>query len=124
VAVIPDTRVVTETARHALPAQISHADGAFTAAHAMLLGAGLAAGSAEWLAHALEDRLHEPYRPSPLLDDIRADLPPGAKGATLSGSGPCVLVWASDRDQCAIALAERFPQHRIHPLAVAQRGVL
>lgn len=124
IAVIPDARVVTEEARHALPAQISHEDGAFTAAHAMLLGAGLAAGSAEWLQHALADRLHEPYRPSPLLDSIRADPPPGGAGATLSGSGPTVLVWARDRERCAAALAERFPDHRVLPLSVAPRGAL
>ena len=72
-----------------------------------VLGAGLAAGSAEWLGLALHDRLHEPYRPSPLLDSIRADPPPGAAGATLSGSGPTVLVWARERDRCAAALADR-----------------
>jgi homoserine kinase len=124
IAVIPETRVLTEKSRHALPSQISHVDGAFTAAHAMLLGAGLAAGSAEWLALALEDRLHEPYRPSPLLDSIRRDPPLGAAGATLSGSGPTVLVWARDRDRCAEALAARFSDHQVLPLAVAQRGVL
>jgi homoserine kinase len=124
IAVVPETRVPTEEARGVLPKQISHVDGAFTAAHAMLLGAGLAAGSAEWLALALEDRLHEPYRPSALLDAIRSDPPVGAAGATLSGSGPTVLVWARDRDRCAVALAERFPDNRVLPLSVAQRGVL
>jgi homoserine kinase len=124
IAVIPERRVVTTEARNALPPHISHEDGAFTAAHALLLGAGLAAGSAEWLALALEDRLHEPYRPSPLLDGIRADVPPGAVGATLSGSGPTVLVWARDRDACTAALAERYPDHRVLPLSVPDRGVL
>ncbi len=124
IAVVPEGRVVTEVARGALPPTITHADGAFTAAHAALLGAGLAAGSAEWLTLALADRLHEPYRPSALLDGIRAELPEGAAGATLSGSGPTVLVWARDRDRCAAALAIRYPEHRVLPLAVAQRGAL
>jgi homoserine kinase len=124
IAVIPEARTVTENARGALPPTISHADGAFTAAHAALLGAGLAAGSAEWLALALEDRLHEPYRPSSLLAEIRADLPTGAAGATLSGSGPTVLVWARDRERCEDVLRSRYPAHRILPLAVAPRGAL
>lgn len=124
IAVIPETRVATKAARGALPEMVSHEDAAFTAAHAMLLGAGLAAGSAEWLAAALSDRLHEPYRPSELLTEIRADMPAGAAGATLSGSGPTVLVWARDRTLCAAALAERFPAHRVLPLSVAQRGAL
>jgi homoserine kinase len=124
VAVIPDGRVATTEARGALPQQISHEDGAFTAAHALLLGAGLAAGNADWLTAALEDRLHEPYRPSALLDGIRADLPAGAVGATLSGSGPTVLVWARDPDSCTTALAERYPDHRVLSLSIAERGAL
>ena len=124
IAVIPERRVVTTEARSALPSYITHEDGAFTAAHALLLGSGLAAGSAEWLALALEDRLHEPYRPSPLLEGIRADVPPGAVGATLSGSGPTVLVWARDPDSSAAALAERYPDHRVLPLSVPERGAL
>ena len=124
IAVIPDTRTVTKTARGALPATVSHEDAAFTAAHAALLGAGLAAGSAEWLAAALFDRLHEPYRPSELLAEIRTEMPAGAAGATLSGSGPTVLVWARDRTLCADALTIRYPAHRVLPLSVAQRGAL
>jgi len=124
IAVIPESRTATNEARDALPSQIPHEDGAFTAAHALLLGAGLAAGSAEWLALALEDRLHEPYRPSALLDDIRANLPPGAAAATLSGSGPTVLVWANDAERCAATLAERYDDHRVLSLSVPERGAL
>jgi len=124
VVVIPTERVATTAARGALPAQISHADGAFTAAHAMLLGAGLAAGSSEWLAAGLQDRLHEPYRTSAVLAEIRGQLPPGAAGATLSGSGPTVLVWAFDPVPCSAALAERYPDHRVLRLSVAERGAL
>jgi homoserine kinase len=122
VAVVPSSRVATSEARAALPSHITHEDGAFTAAHALLLGAGLAAGRADWLASALTDRLHEPYRPSPLLDAIRADLPPGAVGATLSGSGPTVLVWAEEPEPCVQALADRHPGHRVLPLSVSRRG--
>jgi homoserine kinase len=124
IVVIPERRVVTTEARSVLPARISHEDGAFTAAHAMLLGAGLAAGSADWIAAALADRLHEPYRPSALLDGIRADAPPGAVGATLSGSGPTVLVWASEPDTCVAALTGRYPDHKVLPLSVPDRGAL
>ncbi len=124
VAVVPEDRVATVAARTALPAEIPHTDGVFTAAHSLLLGAGLAAGNADWFAAALADRLHEPYRPSGLLDAIRGDPPPGARGATLSGSGPTVVVWADDPTTCAGALAARYPDHRVLPLAVAERGAL
>jgi homoserine kinase len=108
VAVIPDVEVKTAEARLALPAEIPHADATFNVARAALLGAGMAAGRTEWLAAAFEDRLHQPYRPSTLLDDIRAELPRGAAGATLSGSGPTVIVWAEDADACAAELSARY----------------
>ena len=44
------------------PASVPHADAAFTAGRAALLGAALASGAAELFAEALDDRLHEPYR--------------------------------------------------------------
>ena len=75
-------------------------------------------------AAALDDRLHEPYRASPVLDAVRAELPPGARGATLSGSGPTVIVWADDAAACAAALAERFPEHDVATLASSPRGAL
>ena len=42
------------------------------------------------------DWLHEPYRPSETLAAIRTTPPAGCGGATLSGSGPTVIAWASD----------------------------
>jgi homoserine kinase len=84
----------------------------------------LAAGRADLLAAALDDRLHEPYRPSAILDELRGDLPAGAVGATLSGSGPSVLVWAEDAETAAAELRARFPDERVLPLAVAGRGAL
>jgi homoserine kinase len=124
VVVIPATRTDTGEARAALPGAISHADAAHTAGRAALLGAALAAGDAEWMAAALDDRLHEPYRPSPLLAAIRAELPRGAAGATLSGSGPTVVVWARDAEACAEDLRQRFPEHRVLRLDVARGGAL
>lgn len=122
VAVIPEATVDTAESRAALPGEIPHADAAFTAARAALLGAALASADARLFAAALDDRLHEPYRPSPLLDAIRAELPEGAAGATLSGSGPTVIVWASDAETCATELAQRFPRETVTALAVSSVG--
>jgi homoserine kinase len=124
VLVVPKGRAATHESRAALPAAIDRDDAVFTSTRATLLGAGLAAGDGALLAAALADRLHEPYRPSAILDDVRARLPAGAVGATLSGSGPSVLVWADDAEPCAAELAERFPDDRVLPLAVADRGAL
>jgi homoserine kinase len=123
IAVIPEQRVNTAESRAALPREISHADAAYTAGRAALLGAALASGSPELFAPALDDRMHEPYR-STLLADIRADLPEGAVGATLSGSGPTVLVWAEPRaaETCELALRGRFTDAQVMPLRVSPAG--
>ena len=77
-------------------------------------------------AASAADRLHEPYRAehAPHLAAIRADLPDGALGAALSGSGPTVLVWAEWSRALDVehALAERFPEHEVQSLAVARTG--
>jgi homoserine kinase len=124
VLVIPERRTATSASRDALPPEVPHADAAFSAARAALLGAAVASGDAGLFTAALDDRLHEPYRPSAILEAVRAALPAGATGATLSGSGPSVVVWADDTDACVADLRERFPDERVRPLAVAGRGAL
>ena len=124
IAVIPRARTSTAASRGTLPASVPHSDAALTAGHAALLGAASAAGDPDLFALALTDRLHEPYRPSAVLDDVRASLPAGARGATLSGSGPTVIVWADDADACVEALRQRFPDHDVAHLPVSPRGAL
>jgi homoserine kinase len=126
IALVPETTVSTAAARAALPAEVAHADAAFTAGRAALLGAALASGSAELFADALADRLHEPYRANgaPLLAAVREQPPAGALGATVSGSGPTVVVWAAreSADACAAELGERFPDVSVLTLPVSPRG--
>jgi homoserine kinase len=122
IVVIPGRQVRTSEARLALPDRVPHADAAFNVGRAALLGAGIAGSNPELLAAAFEDRLHEPYRPSPLLNAIRAELPAGAVGATLSGSGPTVIAWADDPVTCAAELEERFPEETVMVLPVSSQG--
>ncbi|MBV8481053.1 MAG: homoserine kinase [Actinobacteria bacterium] len=126
VAVIPETRVLTADARDRLPQAVPHEDAAFSAGRAALLGAALAAGSPELLAASAADRLHEPYRAeeAPHLAAIRSDLPDGALGATLSGSGPTVLVWVERGRETEVegVLTTRFPDHDVRRLAVTPTG--
>lgn len=124
VALVPRERTSTEASRRSLPTTVTHADAAANAARAALLGAGAASGDADLFAAGLDDRLHEPYRPSGELEAVRAELPAGGRGATLSGSGPTVIVWASDAPACVSALTARFPGHDVLALEVSPRGVL
>jgi homoserine kinase len=122
VAVVPAARIGTAASRDALPSEIPHRDAVFSLARAALLGAGAASGRADWFRAALDDRAHEPFRASALLDEIRRDLPEAAAGATLSGSGPSVIVWAESGHPCAAELEGRYPDHRVLRLAVSGRG--
>jgi homoserine kinase len=128
IAVVPEATVSTAASRAALPASVPHADAAFTAARAALLGAALSGGSPDLFAAALADRLHEPYREgdAPVLGAVRTDPPPGALGATLSGSGPTVIVWAREEAAaaCERALGERFPAARVLRLGAAACGAV
>ena len=124
IAVIPNERTSTTASRGTLPATVVHGDAAASAGRAALLGAGAASGDATLFEASLADWLHEPYRPSPVLAAIRASLPEGCGGATLSGSGPTVIAWATDRDACLGELRTRFPEHDVVALDVAPRGAL
>lgn len=126
IAVIPAGSTKTAEARASLPQAVQLTDAAFSVGRAALLGAALATGDRQLLAASADDRLHEPYRAAraPHLAVIRDGLPAGAVGATLSGSGPTVIVWAEPA-RVAEAVAElerRFPDHGILELRVASTG--
>ena len=119
---IPAAQVSTAESRRALPNDVPREAAVFTVARAALLGASIASGDARLFAASHDDRLHEPYRTAtaPLLAELRADLPGGALGATLSGSGPTVILWA-ERDVSEDVRA-RYPQHDVRALRIARDG--
>ena len=126
IALVPDSTVATAEARAALPEQVPFGDAVFSVARAALLGAGLASHSEEIFAAALNDRLHEPYRAehAPLLEDVRQEPPAGALGATISGSGPTVIVWAhpDQAKECSVELSTRFPDVEVLWLSTSAKG--
>jgi len=124
VAVVPNNRVNTAEARASLPQSVPHADAVFTAGRAVLLGAALARGDVSLFAAGADDRLHEPYRAAhaPHFDEIKNDLPKGALGATISGSGPTVIVWAREAGAVADELRSRYPDHDVLQLRVVPEG--
>lgn len=96
VIVVPHEPVRTEAARAAMPAEVPVADAVFNTAHGALLMLGLSRVDWDLVARGLSDRLHQPHRAHlyprsmELLDQAQRL---GAIGATISGSGPTVLVW-------------------------------
>ena len=122
IAVIPATEVATAESRQALPDPVPRQDAVFTVARATLLGASIASGDASLFAASSDDRLHEPHRAdaAPHLAELRAQLPEGALGATLSGSGPTVIVWAEG--DVSGELKARYPGHEVLSLRVAREG--
>ncbi len=118
VVVIPETRTSTDASRAALPERVPLADAAATLASAVGLTLALAEGRIDDLPDVLTDRLHEPHRAPmvPGLDALRALVDRRVcLGATISGSGPSVLLWC--REQAADELA------RAAERALADAGV-
>jgi homoserine kinase len=108
VCVVPSVRVSTSESRRALPERIPLHDASFTLAGAVNLVLALERGELDELPDLLHDRLHEPYRGPfvPGLEELRALVGrDGCLGATISGSGPSVLLWC--RSGAAPALADR-----------------
>ena len=132
VAIIPDARTSTDEARTALPETVALADAARTLANAVGLTLALCEGRLDDLPSLLEDRLHEPHR-GPLVPGIDAirGLVDGQDclGATISGSGPAMLLWcrqeASERVAAAAeaALAEAGVAARVRPSRRSAAGV-
>ncbi len=97
VIVIPHEEVSTEAARAALPAEVPMADASHNAAATAHLLLGIERSDLTLIERGLSDRLHQPYR-RPLyersMEIVVAARDLGALGATISGAGPAVLVWA------------------------------
>ena len=127
VLVTPEQTVPTALARAALPAEVPMADAVFNVAHAAVLAVGLTRGDLDQVARGLADRLHQPRREAlypDSMDLVRRARDLGALGATISGAGPSVLVWAREPD--VPSLAERLraerPGARVRPTRFVAEG--
>jgi len=97
VLVVPDEGPPTEEAREALPDTVPIESAVFNISHTAMLTLGLATTDWDLISAGLRDRLHQPHRAhlyprsADLLEHAKSL---GALGATISGAGPTVLVWA------------------------------
>jgi len=111
VVVIPDEELSTDDARDVLPTQVPFDDAIHNLSSMGLLLAGLADHDA-WVAGAMDDVLHQPYRmgllsfAQPLLTTLRDS---GASGSCWSGAGSTMLGLAtSDRAEDVARAARSF----------------
>jgi len=101
VVAVPSFMLSTGLARRVLPTQVAFQDAVFNVRNAGLLIAALAAGDMaalrSVLPHAMDDRLHQPYR-LPLIRGseraMAAARDAGALAVAISGSGPSLLAFA------------------------------
>jgi len=118
---VPNEQMSTQAARGLLPAQVSHSDASATAARSALLVHALTSDPS-LLLDATADLLHQPYRldSMPHSRDLIATLRGRGVAATLSGSGPTVLVLTTDDDTEAVLSAA--PGFEVWPLDIEARG--
>ena len=93
---VPEEPLSTEEARKVLPAQYSRADAVANIQNSMMLLAAFVQGRPDFLASALQDRIHQPYRARlcPLLPALQELTGTGGiLGVALSGAGPSVLIF-------------------------------
>ena len=99
--VLPEKPLATAASRAVLPASYNRADVVANLQRVALLTASFAAGRGEFIAEAMRDRMHQPYRSKvcPLLPRL---LPLSGSnhilGVALSGAGPAVLLLVDSSD--------------------------
>lgn len=117
VAVIPEFNLSTKAARKVLPDSVPFADAVFNVSRSALLIGALCTGELKLLLHALEDRLHQPYREQlipGMAQVLAAARQAGALGAALSGAGPCLLAFTADNsDEIGRAMVKAFNIHKV-----------
>lgn len=131
IVAIPQFRLATKTARSVLPKQVPHEDAVFNLSRTAMLVTALNQGKYEYLAQALEDRLHQPYR-MPLIqgmkDVVALAKEAGAYGCVISGAGPSLIAFAEKNpDDIGQAMVKGFNQNEVDAkyvvLQVAEKGV-
>ena len=125
VVAIPNFELSTAEARSVLPNEYSRADAIFNTAHLGLLVRGLETGNAEWLAAALTDRIHQPYRQKLIpgyLDVEAAVIAAGGYGMVISGAGPTLLALSS-ADRAEGVASAMIQAWTIHDIQVDARSL-
>ncbi|PLS31465.1 homoserine kinase [Bifidobacterium margollesii] len=105
---VPDFKLSTEEARHALPTDVPRTDAIFNVSRVALLPAALGASHGRdvnaMLFSATADTLHQRYRSSlmPQSWELMTFLRANGYASAISGAGPCVLVLHDGDDSAAL----------------------
>ena len=114
---IPDFPLSTRLSREVLPQQVPINDAIFNLGRVALLVSALYSGDINQFGVAMEDRLHQPYRTNlvPGMKKVFAAAKlAGAKGITLSGSGPTIIAYSdSNLDLIARVMRDTFRQNGV-----------
>jgi homoserine kinase len=117
---VPPESLSTEDARRVLPEQYPRAHAVANIQNSMLLLAAFAQGRADWLASALEDHMHQPYRAAlcPLLPALQKLAgTAGILGVALSGAGPSVMLFLDGKTSITRVRGRVAAQLRAYGLA-------
>jgi homoserine kinase len=116
---VPENPLATSEARRVLPRLYSRVDLVHNVQSAMLLVLAFSQGRGEWLAEALSDRVHHPYRAQlcPLLPALTIlSGTDGVNGVALSGAGPSVLMFLQegvDRDEIGARVSTHLAERSL-----------
>ena len=117
VVCIPDFRLSTNKARQAIPASVPHRDAVYNVSRTALLVGAMASGQIGYLADALDDKLHQPYRAAlipGMMDVFAAGKAAGALGVAMSGAGPSLMAYTAEKaDAIGEAMVQAFKKHDI-----------
>ena len=92
-ALVPDFDMPTPKARAVLPQQVSREDAIYNISHGAMVLKALELGDEKLLRHAMQDKLHQPYRKHMIVDYEAIEELVRTNGAAfcLSGAGPTLL---------------------------------
>lgn len=132
VVAVPQIADYTPRLRDTLPHAVPMEDAVFNVGHTVLMIEALRTGSLDLLRHAIQDRLHEPYRVHhiPGFDAVKtAAHEAGAVAVTLCGAGPALMAFAHFNHQSIEtamqnAFAEAGVPARTWSLGVDMQGVV
>ncbi|MEI0702319.1 homoserine kinase [Brachyspira intermedia] len=135
IVAIPNFYLSTETARNALPKEITFKDAIFNISRAALLTSALSSNRLDLLEVATDDKLHQDYRAKfiPGLKDLfKNTKAAGAYSVTISGAGSSILSLVKNDEKIIKKVSEAMKSSfnkkkidcEIKVLNIPQKGVI